>query len=409
MFGKSWLVNNIEDSFPFVRGETSFHPMKGGGVLFNAKQGRLYALNAAAGFTWLCIKDGCSEPQTTRHLADAFGVDMTVAAEWLQTSMEIFNGVGLLEIATQATSDTGPIEKTSATLSRPRSQRRSTVQHGPRTGIEYRLFDESVWIAAPSDLQPAIDSLLGSLRARGADQGGLSGFEIDIIHHDELWTIAVDGQCASQCQTGAVVSELERLLVQSIVPATRHLLTFHAAITQRNCQSYLLAGQSRAGKTTLSVALARFGWSFGSDEIVLLGHDLDLRALPLPACIKEDTFSLVETWFPQLRTTTAHTRYGETVKYLAIKSHLLASGPGYVIFPHFDPEGANKMQPLDTFTGLQTLLAHCVFVPSGFQHKDVKRVLEWNSVQRYFDLFFNDCHAAVALLSGIGAVQVDLD
>ena len=38
------------------RAEASFHPVAGGGVLFDAAQGRLYALNPAAGMTWLCMQ-----------------------------------------------------------------------------------------------------------------------------------------------------------------------------------------------------------------------------------------------------------------------------------------------------------------------------------------------------------------
>ena len=45
------------------RAEASFHPVAGGGVLFDAAQGRLYALNPAAGMAWLCMRDGLSRHQ----------------------------------------------------------------------------------------------------------------------------------------------------------------------------------------------------------------------------------------------------------------------------------------------------------------------------------------------------------
>ena len=53
---------------PWAR--ASFHPVAGGGVLFDAAQGRLYALNPAAGMTWLCIRDGLSEHESTLALAE---------------------------------------------------------------------------------------------------------------------------------------------------------------------------------------------------------------------------------------------------------------------------------------------------------------------------------------------------
>jgi len=41
-------------------------------VLFDAAKGRLYALNPAAGMTWLCIKDGLSGQECTLALSKAF-------------------------------------------------------------------------------------------------------------------------------------------------------------------------------------------------------------------------------------------------------------------------------------------------------------------------------------------------
>jgi hypothetical protein len=77
--------------------EASFHPVEGGGVLFDAAEGRLYALNRTAGLTWLCIRDGLSEQESTLALAKAFAVDRTIAAEWFRMSMDTFHGLGLLE------------------------------------------------------------------------------------------------------------------------------------------------------------------------------------------------------------------------------------------------------------------------------------------------------------------------
>jgi hypothetical protein len=74
------------------RAEASFHPVAGGGVLFDAAQGRLYALNPAAGMAWLCMRDGLSRHQSTLTLAKAFEVDRRIAAEWVHISIGIGTG-----------------------------------------------------------------------------------------------------------------------------------------------------------------------------------------------------------------------------------------------------------------------------------------------------------------------------
>jgi hypothetical protein len=172
-------------------------------------------------------------------------------------------------------------------------------------------------------------------------------------------------------------------------------LTLHAAVLQRDGRAWLLTGLSGAGKTTLSLALARAGWAFGSDEIVLLGRDQDLRALPLPPCVKADSFPLIESWFPELRSAPGHERYGHIVKYLPIKSTPISAKPGFVVFLRFSPGGPNELHTLDRFSALERLLAQCVFVPPAFQHNDVELLLQWHSEQNYFDLSF--CHWSAAV------------
>jgi hypothetical protein len=231
--------------------------------------------------------------------------------------------------------------------------------------------------------------------------GEAARLQIDIVAGGAAWDIALDGQLESRCETAAVVAEVERLLLQAVVPATPHLMTLHAAALQRNGRTLLLAGPSGSGKTTLSLALAKAGWSFGSDEIVLLGHALDLRALPLPPCIKSDTFPLIATWFPELRGTPAHCRYGKLIKYLPIESSPFISASVHVVFPRYALHGAGNIQAMDTFAGLERLLAQCVFVPPGFRHDHVAQLLRWHDGLHYFDLAYDDCETAVALLASI--------
>jgi len=376
----------------------------GGAVLFNAANGRLYALNPVAGLTWLCVRDGLSPAESALALANGFRIEHAVAAEWFRTSAQKFQDLGLLGSADHI--EACGREDTSVTAA-PRSR-----SSQPGRGVAYRLFDQCFRINAPDDLQPAIDSLLGTLRtdpSRHPQDGGC-GLQIDILAdgdaEGETWEIALNGQVESRCETASVVAEVERLLLQTVVPVTPHLLTLHAAALQRDGRTLLLAGPSGAGKTTLSLALAKAGWRFGSDEIVLLGHTLDLRPLPLPPCIKSDTFPVIETWFSELRSTPAHDRYGRIIKFLPVKSSPFVSAPVHVVFPRYDRHGARNIQRMDAFSGLERLLAQCVFVPTGFRHDDVAQLLRWHDRLHYFDLTYGDCETAVSLLASIAVDEL---
>jgi hypothetical protein len=373
----------------------SFYSVKGGGVLFNAADGRLYALNPAAALTWLCLRDGLSRLESACTIADAFNVEQSIAAEWLNDSMALFENRGLL-------GNGGAIEATASKLS-PQMPFRCIGQRTPGPHLDYRLFEQSIRIGAPSCLQPAIDSLLGTLRiGPTASSHNEPCLHIDIVAHDNAWNVAINEKRELTCDTSSLIAELERLVVQAVVPATPQILTLHAAVLQHKAQTFLLIGHSGAGKTTLSVALAHAGWTFGSDELVLLDRNLELRALPLPACVKADTFQAVEIWFPELRSAPEHKRYGNIVKYLPFKSTPFTAAPTHVLFICHDQDSAGEIRALDSFTGLERMLAHCLFVPSGFRRDDVERLLRWHASLCYFEVFFNNCDCASALLASLG-------
>jgi hypothetical protein len=359
--------------------------------VYNAAKGHLYALNPAAGVAWLCLTDGISDHETTSTIASTFDVERTIAAEWFYNSLQMFRRLGLLGSSEQAaTAPKSPEAKirSSAFPAKPPSGQ----------GVDYELLDTTFRLRAPMSIRRQIDTLIGNVFLDPSKKAHPS-IQIDIVPREDAWEIAMDGHTTIQCETPSVAAELEQILVQAIVPMTPHLMTLHAAALQRAGRIVLLVGSSGVGKTTLSVALARAGWRFGCDEIVLLGRDLNLRALPLPPCIKADSFSLVETWFPELRALPEHNRLGGIVKYLPIKSTPLEAGPIDIIFPNRAPDRDTTIQPLNYFAGLQRLLEHCIYIPSGLRSQDVEHLLQWHTDRRYFVLNFNDCSAAITLLT----------
>ena len=308
--------------------------------------------------------------------------------------MDLFQSLGLLQTA-------GSAEGLPAPRAMPPM---SSTYAGKRgSGSEYRLFEQTLYLSAPPGPLAALESLLAAVRSDPADQKEHGCTEIEIVSRGDRWDIIVDGQITATCETSSIVAQVERILVQRVLAATPHLLTLHAAALQRDGRPLLLTGPSGAGKTTLSLALARSGWSFGSDEIVLLERDRKLRPLPLPPCVKARSFPLIESWFPALRTAPEHERYGHRVKYLPIRSVPPSGMRGSVVFLRFDPHGPNAIQPVDRFKALERLLAQCVFVPPKFQHDDVARLLQWHSEQTYYGLSFCHCDTAVTLLAELHA------
>ena len=104
--------------------------------------------------------------------------------------------------------------------------------------------------------------------------------------------------------------------------AALHLTPFHAASIARNGSGVLLCGHSQAGKSSLSYACARRGWSFMSDDAsyllrgsavdrIVLGHSHRVRLRP-------DAPAL----FPELAATPPERRGNGKLSLLASTGHI---------------------------------------------------------------------------------------
>jgi hypothetical protein len=102
---------------------------------------------------------------------------------------------------------------------------------------------------------------------------------------------------------------LEAALCETIIRSQRRSIAMHAATVQVENSVAMLAGCSDAGKTTLSLALARRGFAVPGDDVALVEPDT-LNIFPIPRCfhvddrgaalLEADGLSLPDAW-PRFR------------------------------------------------------------------------------------------------------------
>jgi hypothetical protein len=80
---------------------------------------------------------------------------------------------------------------------------------------------------------------------------------------------------------------LEAALCETIIRSQRRSIAIHAASIQVADSVALIAGCSQAGKTTLSLALARRGHPVAGDDVALVEPET-LNVLPIPRCFHVD-------------------------------------------------------------------------------------------------------------------------
>jgi hypothetical protein len=199
-------------------------------------------------------------------------------------------------------------------------------------------------------------------------------------------------------QPEELVAEVERRIVQDLVPRVPHFLAFHAALLDLRGQAILLPAPSGSGKTTLSAALADAGGYCMTDEMALLNRSLAWQGLPFLPCIKAESYALINSFYPTLGDVVEHERADRRVKFLPLP---IRTGPvevSTVIFPEYTAGTDSSLKPLEPLEGLQRLLGQCIYVPPGFSAADVPKLLKWHSRVEYHCLRFGSASLAVSIL-----------
>ena len=146
------------------------------------------------------------------------------------------------------------------------------------TTVEIRTEEESaarllalLWAPMQPDDQSEPDRVY-ELARRDDGWAAVAGNEVQAVH-ETLWgvTDALRYQMLELCE--------ERL---------EHFVTLHGAAVAHGSSLVLLAGESGAGKTTLTLALLRGGWTYLSDDLAPISIETGLvHPFPKPLGVKD--------------------------------------------------------------------------------------------------------------------------
>ncbi len=364
--------------------DMSFHPTDGGAVIYDAVGKRLFALNETAAFVWLAIRGGAGRETINSELRAAFDLPRQEAENWIELALSSLDQM--------------------ARVKRPEPGGRAgepaiTATSMPHPGTDYRLLGRTVRISAPDAALRLIDSMIDHLRRLPSDNDSDSPvLSIAVAVDGAKFAVSGGGEPTAVTEPKQLVAEIERRIVQGLLPRVPHFLTFHAALLQARDRAVLFPAPSGSGKTTLSVALVGAGWSYRTDEMALLGCNLAWQGLPLPPCIKATSYRLIEPLQPGLRHVIEHDRFGRRVKFLPLSVESGGLAVFTVVFPRYRADARASLRPLRQLEGLKSLLTHCLYVPEGFCGAHVAALLKWHNQTKYYEMQFSSPRQAVKVL-----------
>lgn len=229
---------------------------------------------------------------------------------------------------------------------------------------------------------------------------------IAIIPHDNKWQIWMN----RAAQGDPVVAErlLPLIYAQLRIFAfqrQQRLLTMHGAVITSQCgQTLVLSGRSGSGKSTLAATLLARGFSLVSDEpTVVDSNGCNVLAMPLGLGLKEGSWSVLQSDYPQLSHLPLHLRFdGQKICYLLPDSiQIVPNNSRYpvthLIFPEYNPDATGKLKSLSIVQTLNQFAEAGYHIP-GLDEERVVGIINWLAGIKRYSLVYPSTEEAVVLL-----------
>jgi hypothetical protein len=157
------------------------------------------------------------------------------------------------------------------------------------------------------------------------------------------WRIVVEGREEQEADDAiAAVRALNHELLHGVMLRMPELYFVHAAVVAWRERGIVLPGLSRAGKSTLALALVLEGASFLSDELLALDPARGTaRAFPRAVKIRDECAG----YFPELAASFAGTGEGRFLRFDALPADLVAAEAqvAAVVVPRWTGTGTSRI------------------------------------------------------------------
>src|SRR5829696_5345555 len=101
-------------------------------------------------------------------------------------------------------------------------------------------------------------------------------------------------QLAQVVDQSTAAVRLKGAILEDVLNGAGHVAALHGACVARSKGAILLLGPPGTGKTTITLALLKHGFGYGSDDVTLVSRSGGVRTVPLPPAVKEGAWSIVE-------------------------------------------------------------------------------------------------------------------
>jgi hypothetical protein len=185
--------------------------------------------------------------------------------------------------------------------------------------VEVRLVTEEEW------LPPYLINIFSAgfpTDPRSESEGARHSFvyrvvEIESDAAESGWRVQIESNQLMTAKTrDELVTGLENIISDRVARSLNEYQLFHSGALSRNGKGILIPGQSGAGKSTTSAALAFGGFEYFSDDVAVFGPDGTLRPFPKVLAMKYRGWEVISNHYPETSEAVVFSTGGKGVTYL---------------------------------------------------------------------------------------------
>jgi hypothetical protein len=310
---------------------TSFFLLGDRSAVLSESTQRIYTLNRTAAYIWCRLEEQAAPEAICGELA-RFGIGRDVARGHVRAALRSWLKLGLLKIEYSLDIDALPVER-SLELDIAGFCATIRVANGRLAGL-LTMFEHHPTSTRKSEHIFEVVELNGL---------------VHVLHNK---------QNAICCEDFELAPSIKAYITDQLVTLSTQNIVFHAACLVRDGKSLLISGGPGAGKTTLALRLAKEGFEYGGDDVVLIGPDGSATGVPFAPAVKSGAWNIVNRFRPDLNEATTHRRPdGKRVRYLT-PTHIALPGwypVGWTIFIKRAP-GITTLKPLGPVETMHRLI-----------------------------------------------------
>jgi len=252
-----------------------------------------------------------------------------------------------------------------------------------------------------------LDPVFGHFHAPAARAGARA--RLAIVEHAGQLLFYLERRLVLACGPEGLAANVKAVLTDLYVDAVENGFLTHGALLSKNDRSLLLSAEPGAGKTTLALALAAAGWSYGGDDIVRIDPDGLARGVPFAAAVKSGGAPLLSAAWPVLDRLPEWVRTdGQRARYLLPPARSLTPRPlGLVVTLARRAGAPAAVQPISPVEALDAIIhSACArrWRMTGEALANLAGTLERAVCVR---LEYSDLEPAVRAIEGIAGVQAE--